>query len=74
MFIAPFVPSPIVVVQRMLRMAELKPGEVLFECIKYLREHGGSCIDKGSDYEFVYDKKYFGPLAANSQPRKPRTK
>ncbi len=31
LFIAPFVPSPAVVVQRMLRLAELKPGEVLFD-------------------------------------------
>ena len=31
MFIAPFVPSPVIVVQRMLRLAELKPGEVLFD-------------------------------------------
>jgi predicted RNA methylase len=31
MFIAPFVPSPIPVIQRMLQLAELKPGEVLFD-------------------------------------------
>ncbi len=31
LFIAPFVPSPVSVVQRMLRLAELKPGEVLFD-------------------------------------------
>ncbi len=31
MFIAPFVPSPIVVVERMLRIADLKAGEVLFD-------------------------------------------
>jgi protein-L-isoaspartate O-methyltransferase len=31
LFIAPFVPSPIPVVQRMLQLAELKPGEVLFD-------------------------------------------
>jgi len=31
LFIAPFVPSPVIVVQRMLRLAELKPGEVLFD-------------------------------------------
>ncbi len=31
MFIAPFVPSPVVVVQRMLRLAELKPGEIVFD-------------------------------------------
>lgn len=31
MFIAPFVPSPVPVVQRMLQLAELKPGEVLFD-------------------------------------------
>jgi predicted RNA methylase len=30
-FIAPFVPSPVPVVQRMLQLAELKPGEVLFD-------------------------------------------
>ena len=38
-------------------------GEVLSECIKHLREHGGCYLDKGSDYKFVYDKKFFGPLA-----------
>ena len=31
MFIAPFVPSPIPVIQRMLQLAELKPDEVLFD-------------------------------------------
>lgn len=31
MFIAPFVPSPIIVIQHMLKIAELKPGEVLFD-------------------------------------------
>lgn len=31
LFIAPFVPSPIPVVQRMLQLAELLPGEVLFD-------------------------------------------
>jgi len=31
MFIAPFVPSPLVVVERMLKIADLKAGEVLFE-------------------------------------------
>jgi predicted RNA methylase len=31
LFIAPFVPSPIPVIQRMLELAELKPGEVLFD-------------------------------------------
>ena len=31
MFIAPFVPSPMPVVQHMLTMAGLKPGEVLFD-------------------------------------------
>ena len=31
MFIAPFVPSPIVVVERMLKIADLKAGEVLFD-------------------------------------------
>jgi predicted RNA methylase len=30
-FIAPFVPSPATVIQRMLQLAELKPGEVLFD-------------------------------------------
>ena len=30
-FIAPFVPSPVLVVQRMLQLAELKPSEVLFD-------------------------------------------
>jgi predicted RNA methylase len=30
-FIAPFVPSPVPVIQRMLQLAELKPGEVLFD-------------------------------------------
>jgi len=30
-FIAPFVPSPVPVVQRMLQLADLKPGEVLFD-------------------------------------------
>ncbi|MCW4045688.1 MAG: methyltransferase domain-containing protein [Candidatus Bathyarchaeota archaeon] len=31
MFIAPFVPSPVQVIQRMLQLADLKPGEVLFD-------------------------------------------
>ncbi len=31
LFIAPFVPSPILVVQRMLTLAELQPGEVFFD-------------------------------------------
>ena len=31
MFIAPFVPSPLVVVERMLKIADLKAGEVLFD-------------------------------------------
>ncbi len=31
MFIAPFVPSPAPVIQRMLQLADLKPGEVLFD-------------------------------------------
>jgi predicted RNA methylase len=31
MFIAPFVPSPIPVVQRMLKLADLRAGEVLFD-------------------------------------------
>jgi len=31
MFIAPFVPSPVPVIQHMLKLAELKPGEVLFD-------------------------------------------
>ena len=31
MFIAPFVPSPISVVQHMLKTADLKPGEVFFD-------------------------------------------
>jgi predicted RNA methylase len=31
MFIAPFVPSPIPVVQHMLKLADLKAGEVLFD-------------------------------------------
>lgn len=31
MFIAPFVPSPILVVQHMLKLADLKAGEVLFD-------------------------------------------
>jgi len=31
LFIAPFVPSPIIVIQHMLKIAELKPGEVLFD-------------------------------------------
>jgi predicted RNA methylase len=31
LFIAPFVPSPILVVQHMLQLAGLKPGEVLFD-------------------------------------------
>jgi predicted RNA methylase len=30
-FIAPFVPSPMVVVRHMLQVAELKPGEVIFD-------------------------------------------
>jgi predicted RNA methylase len=31
LFIAPFVPSPLPVIQHMLQLAELKPGEVLFD-------------------------------------------
>ena len=31
MFIAPFVPSPIIVIQHMLKLADLKAGEVLFD-------------------------------------------
>jgi predicted RNA methylase len=31
LFIAPFVPSPMPVVQRMLELAELKPGDVFFD-------------------------------------------
>ncbi|NLE06725.1 MAG: methyltransferase domain-containing protein [Crenarchaeota archaeon] len=31
MFLAPFVPSPVSVVQRMLKLAELKSSEVLFD-------------------------------------------
>ena len=31
MFIAPFVPSPLPVVQHMLRLVELRPGEVFFD-------------------------------------------
>ena len=31
LFIAPFVPSPMPVVQHMLELAELKPGEVFFD-------------------------------------------
>ncbi|MCW4047474.1 MAG: class I SAM-dependent methyltransferase [Candidatus Bathyarchaeota archaeon] len=31
MFIAPFVPSPLPVIQRMLKLADLKAGEVLFD-------------------------------------------
>jgi predicted RNA methylase len=31
LFVAPFVPSPIPVIQHMLQLAELKPGEVLFD-------------------------------------------
>ncbi len=31
MFIAPFVPSPIIVVERMLRIADLQPSEILFD-------------------------------------------
>lgn len=31
MFIAPFVPSPMIVVERMLKIANLKAGEVLFD-------------------------------------------
>ena len=31
MFIAPFVPSPITVIQQMLKLADLKAGEVLFD-------------------------------------------
>ncbi len=40
-------------------------GEVLSECIKHLKKHGGCYIDKGSDYEFVYDKKFFGLKTPN---------
>ncbi|HVO36775.1 MAG TPA: methyltransferase domain-containing protein, partial [Candidatus Acidoferrum sp.] len=31
MYIAPFVPSPPQVIQRMLQLAELRPGEVFFD-------------------------------------------
>lgn len=31
MFIAPFVPSPMIVVERMLRIADLQPSEILFD-------------------------------------------
>jgi len=31
MFVAPFVPSPVLVVQRMLKLADLKAGEILFD-------------------------------------------
>jgi predicted RNA methylase len=31
MFIAPFVPSPMVVVERMLKLADLKAGEIMFD-------------------------------------------
>ena len=31
MFIAPFVPSPAIVIQEMLKLADLKAGEVLFD-------------------------------------------
>src|SRR4030043_1015009 len=31
MFIAPFVPSPVVVIQHMLKLADLRAGEVLFD-------------------------------------------
>jgi predicted RNA methylase len=31
MFISPFVPSPLVVVERMLKLADLKAGEVMFD-------------------------------------------
>lgn len=31
MFLAPYVPSPLPVIEQMLRLAELKPGEVLFD-------------------------------------------
>jgi cyclopropane fatty-acyl-phospholipid synthase-like methyltransferase len=31
MFIAPFVPSPVQVIQHMLKLAELRAGEVLFD-------------------------------------------
>lgn len=31
LFIAPFVPSPVIVVQHMLTLADLKPGEILFD-------------------------------------------
>ena len=31
MFVAPFVPSPVQVIQFMLKLAELKPGEVFFD-------------------------------------------
>ncbi len=31
MFIAPFVPSPAIVIQQMLKLADLKAGEVLFD-------------------------------------------
>jgi tRNA A58 N-methylase Trm61 len=31
MFIAPFVPSPMIVVERMLRIADLQPSEIVFD-------------------------------------------
>ena len=31
MFLAPFVPSPLPVIEHMLKLAELQPGEVLFD-------------------------------------------
>jgi cyclopropane fatty-acyl-phospholipid synthase-like methyltransferase len=31
MFLAPFVPSPLPVIEHMLKLANLKPGEVLFD-------------------------------------------
>ena len=31
MFLAPFVPSPLSVIEHMLKLAELQPGEVLFD-------------------------------------------
>lgn len=33
--------------------------EVLDECIKNLRKHGGVYLQKSSDYEFQYDKGFF---------------
>jgi len=33
--------------------------EVLDESIRHLRKHGGSYLQKSSDYEFQYDKEFF---------------